>query len=202
MTALLQNAAIYQWFQIAVGAFSTRVNLIHKYLDLRAGQRLIDIGCGPGHILAELPEGVIYDGFDVDKRYIDFANRRFGGRGRFHCRIFDQDAAAEFGPADIVMMNGVLHHMDDDSARMTAALIEKVLKPGGTFFAFDGVYAPEQSALAKWFLDHDRGRYVRTEAAYREILSASFSTCDLHVYHDRLRIPYSFAISICRKAVK
>jgi SAM-dependent methyltransferase len=200
MKALLQTPAIYQTFQVAVGAFSARVRAIHKYLDPRPGQRLIDIGCGPGHILGELPNGVIYNGFDVDKTYIDFANQHFGNRGKFHCRLFDEEAAAEFAPADVVMMNGVLHHMDDDLAKSAISAIEKALGPGGVFFALDGVYASGQSAIAKWFLDNDRGRFIRTEAAYRAILSPGFAECEFHLHHDLLRIPYSLIVSKCRKA--
>jgi SAM-dependent methyltransferase len=144
---------------------------------------------------------VIYHGFDVDETYINFANQRFGGRGTFHCRLFDEAAATEFGPADIVMMNGVLHHMDDVSARATVSTIERALKPGGIFFALDGVYSAGQSAIAKWLLDNDRGRFVRTEAAYRAILATSFPACELHVSHDLLRVPYSLIISKCRKGL-
>jgi SAM-dependent methyltransferase len=201
MKSLLQSPAIYQLFQIGVGAFSARVKVLYQYLDPRPGQRLIDIGCGPGHILTKLPEGVIYDGFDVDETYIQFANRHFGNRGQFHCRLFDEAAASEFGPADIVMMNGVLHHLDDDSARATVSTIKKVLKPGGAFFALDGVYSSGQSAIAKWFLDNDRGKFVRTEAAHRAILATSFPTCELYVHHDLLRIPYSLIVAKCNKGL-
>ena len=202
MTTILQSPAIYQLFQVGVGAFSARVKVLHQYLDLRPGQRLIDIGCGPGHILSKLPEGVIYDGFDIDETYIRFANQRFGKRGAFHCRLFNEAAALEFGPADVVMMNGVLHHLDDHSARMTVSTIKKVLKPGGVFLALDGVYTPDQSAFAKWFLDHDRGNFIRTEAAHRAILSTSFAGCELHVYHNLLRIPYSLVVAKCSNALQ
>jgi len=201
MNTLLRRPEIYQFFQVAVGAFSARASLVHQYLDPQPGQRLIDIGCGTGHILGALPEGVRYDGFDIDRTYIDFANRHFGRRAKFHCRLFDRDAASEFGPADIVMMNGVLHHMDDDSARVTISAIETVLKIGGTLFTLDPVYVPGQSAIVKWFLDNDRGKFVRSEAPYRALLSGSFSRCELHLYHHLFRIPYDVVISKCIKSL-
>lgn len=200
MRNLLRHPEIYQLFKIAVGGFSAEASLVHQYLAPQPGQRVIDIGCGTGDILSALPDGVRYDGFDIDRMYIDFANQRFGRRAKFHCRLFDQDAAGEFGPADIVMMNGVLHHMDDDSARVTLSSIERVLKIGGTLFTLDGVYLPGQSHIAKWFLDNDRGKFVRNEAAYRSLLSDSFPRCELHLRHDLLRIPYSHIISKCIKS--
>ena len=182
---------MYQLLQAGGGFFSARVKAINQYLELRPAQRVIDIGCGPGHILPKLPRGVIYDGFDVDEKYIRFANRHFGHLGKFHCRIFDADAAKEFGPADAVMMNGVLHHLDDESFAKTALAIRSVLRPGGFLFTFDGVYIPGQSAIGKWLLDNDRGKFIRDEHGYRELLMRFFDKTEFHVRRDLIRVPLS-----------
>jgi SAM-dependent methyltransferase len=200
MKDILNSPSIYQFYQVIGGFFSARVRAIQQYLEIKPGQRVIDIGCGPGHILAKLPEGTIYDGFDPDQKYIDFANAHFGRYGRFHCRMFDMDAAKEFGWADVVMMNGVLHHLDDESVGETAPIVQNTLKPGGMFFALDGVYVSGQNAVAKWMLDNDRGKFIREEQAHRELLSAAFGPCEFHVRHDMTRIPYSLIISTYRKA--
>ena len=86
--------------------------------------------------------------------------------------------------------------------RELVSVIGVRFKPGGAFLALDGVYTPDQSALAKWFLDHDRGHFVRTEAAHRAILSSSFPGCELHVYHDLLRIPYSLVVAKCSNSLQ
>ena len=129
MKDILNSPSIYQLFQFCGGFFSARVKAINQYLELRPGQNLIDIGCGPGHILPKLPRGVFYDGFDTDEKYIRYANRHFGHLGKFHCRVFDATAAKEFGPADGVMMNGVLHHLDDKTFIETTTAIRSVLRP-------------------------------------------------------------------------
>jgi Methyltransferase domain len=46
----------------------------------------------------------------------------------------DEQCAAEFGPADVVMMNGLLHHLDDDDALTTLRVVRRVLRPGGPPF--------------------------------------------------------------------
>ena len=56
------------------------------YLTMRR-MPVIDIGCGPGHILQYLPEGTDYNGFDIDETYIAYAKRSFGISARFIASI-------------------------------------------------------------------------------------------------------------------
>jgi SAM-dependent methyltransferase len=46
------------------------------------GEKVLDIGCGPGDILENLP-AVDYLGFDINLKYVEAAQERFGRRGRF-----------------------------------------------------------------------------------------------------------------------
>ncbi|MEC9347459.1 MAG: class I SAM-dependent methyltransferase [Pseudomonadota bacterium] len=195
---ILASPSIYQAFQEAGGFFGARLKAIGDYLEIGPGARIIDIGCGPGFIRKYLPDNVVYDGFDVDERYIAFARKRFGHLGGFHCRFFDDAAADAFGPADIVMMNGVLHHIDDASLKGTLASIRRALRPGGTLFTLDGVYLERQSWLRRTMLDHDRGKFVRTEPAYRALLEPVFDTVESHVRNDLSWFPYSQLVMLAR----
>jgi SAM-dependent methyltransferase len=112
---ILSHPALYQAYQAAGGFFGARIKAIADYLTMRPGMRVIDIGCGPGHILPYLPEGTIYNGFDIDETYIAYAKRSFGHLGAFHCRYFDAAAAREFAGADLVMMNGVCYREGQSS---------------------------------------------------------------------------------------
>ena len=129
MKAILKHPAIYQAYQNAGGFFGARVKALADYLTLGSGMRVIDIGCGPGYILRHLPPGIDYIGFDIDQSYIDYARVSFGHLGSFRCRYFDAAAAEEFAGADIVMMNGVLHHIADEELTETLANVRSVLKP-------------------------------------------------------------------------
>jgi SAM-dependent methyltransferase len=199
MKQLLKHPAIYQLYQELGGFFAARVQAIRDYLELRPGARIIDIGCGPGHIVRHLPAGIDYVGLDIDQPSIDYANRRFGNRGRFQMRFFDAAAADELGPADVVMMNGVMHHIGDQDLAATLACVKGALKPGGTLFTLDGCYVPGQSRIDKWLLDNDRGVHVRDAAGYRTLLERSFGEVDLHIRDDYSRLPYTFAIGVARK---
>lgn len=198
MKQLLKHPALYQLYQELGGFFAARVSAIREYLDIQPSARIIDIGCGPGHILRHLPAGVDYVGFDIDEPSIAYARARFGQRGQFHCRLFDGAGVQEFGPADVVMMNGVLHHIPDAELTETLGHVRDVLKPGGVLFTLDGCYAPGQSRLAKWLLDNDRGVHVREADGYRALLEGTFSQVEMHIRDDYSRLPYTFAIGVAR----
>lgn len=189
---VLKSPAIYQAFQQGFGFFNARVHAVTKYLEIRPGMRVVDIGCGPGFIVKHLPEGVDYFGFDIDETYIAYAKEKFGRRGQFFCRFFDDSCAAEFGPADLVMMNGVVHHVSDDYARDTFKTIAATLKPDGLLFTLDGCYRPGQNGLAKYLLDNDRGEHVRDEAGYRRLLSQQFRKVGTDIFENLSWVPYTF----------
>jgi SAM-dependent methyltransferase len=199
MKAILSSPALYQAYQNAGGFFGARIKAISEYLTIRPGMRIIDIGCGPGYILRHLPQGIDYVGFDIDEAYIDHARRSFGDRGKFYCRYFDAAAADEFADTDIVMMNGVLHHIADEELKGTLANIRDVLKSGGVLFTLDGCYREGQSRLAKWLLDNDRGKFVRDQNGYDLVLRSVFENVDLVIRDDYARVPYTFVIGISRK---
>ncbi len=197
---LLESPFLYQSFQEAGGFFGARVKAISEFLDIRPGMRILDIGCGPGYIVKYLPQGVDYVGFDIDQSYIDHARSQFGQRGRFFCQFFDAAAAQQFAPIDIVMMNGVLHHISDAELAHTLANVHTVLRPGGLLFSLDGCYREGQSMFRKWMLDNDRGQFVRDEAGYRNVLGKVFNTVDLHVREGYSRLPYTFVVGLAFKA--
>jgi SAM-dependent methyltransferase len=199
MRQLLKHPAIYQLYQELGGFFGARVKAIRQYLEIAPGARIIDIGCGPGHIVRHLPAGIDYVGLDIDQPSIDYAAARFGDRGRFLRRFFDDAAVGELGPADIVMMNGVMHHIGDADLATTLDHVREVLKPGGVLFTLDGAYRPAQSRIDKWLLDNDRGVHIRDANGYQMLLERAFGTAEMHVRDDLSRVPYTFAIGIARK---
>jgi SAM-dependent methyltransferase len=195
---VLERPRAYQFFQEFGGFFGARLRAIDAYLAIPSGSRIFDIGCGAGHIVQRLPGNVTYHGFDIDKNYIDLANRHFGDRGTFHCRPFDETVVAELGQADIVMMNGVLHHMDDEAVLHMLRVVAYALAPGGVLFTLDGCFRAGQSAIAKWLLEHDRGKFVRTELGYRSLLGQIFPTVESHIREDISWCPHTFIINLCR----
>ncbi|MGO9004436.1 MAG: class I SAM-dependent methyltransferase [Beijerinckiaceae bacterium] len=176
-----------------------RVRSICEYLSIKPGDRIIDIGCGPGYIVNYLPDGVDYHGFDISSRNISYAQKHFGDKGTFHCKIFDDANAREFAGADIVMLMGLLHHLDDQTARAVLQTSREILQPDGIVFTFDGCFRHGQSPIARWLLRNDRGRHVRTKEGYENLCGSVFEKAQIDIRDDLSSLPYTLAIGLLQK---
>jgi 2-polyprenyl-3-methyl-5-hydroxy-6-metoxy-1,4-benzoquinol methylase len=168
--------------------------LTDQILRIQPGERVLDIGCGPADILSRLPAGADYCGFDTESRYIEEARLRYGNRGSFFVRSVTPDAIDDLGTFDVVISLGVLHHLNDRDADTVFACAAKALRPQGRLVTVDPAYVKGQNPVAWLLLKADRGRHVRTPAAYQEIARRHFSDPKTSVIHDLLAIPYTHCI--------
>lgn len=189
--------AVYNAFIRFVGG---RDVFADRYVRAKAGDRVLDIGCGPGTMLGLLPEGVEYLGADLSQDYIESARAAYGSRGTFICQRVDRSAFEGQGGFDIVIASGLLHHLDDDQAVDLIDIAHHVLKPGGRLVTLDGCYTPDQSALRRWIVSRDRGVHVRQSSAYVELARRRFPEVRPAVLDDMMRIPYTLLAMECVKA--
>ena len=197
---LLSYPLIYDSFQSVLGVKSARRKYVSKYIRPNQGSRLLDIGCGTGQILNYLPESVEYHGYDLSQEYIDLAMASYGERGFWHCASVSEIEALEYSSFDIVMANGVLHHLDDRQVKETVGKAALALKSGGRFCSLDGCFIDDQNPIARFLVSQDRGRNVRSPEDYQTLISPFFDTVELTVRHDMLRLPYTHAILVGTKA--
>ena len=129
--------------------------------------------------------------------YIQAARDKFGGRGIFVCASVDKVDLNQFAPFDIAMAFGVLHHLDDATVGEMVRLVSLGMRPGGRLVTIDPCPVAGQPRLAKLLIAHDRGGYVRTAQAYRDLL-ASHGQVEAEVVCDMLRVPFSFMVTTLR----
>ncbi len=197
LRGLLRGPRLYDALSRLVGEHRVKTELVTRYARVSRGDRVLDIGCGTGRTLAYLPE-VDYLGFDPSAAYIEAARRSYGDRGTFVCAGVHDVRLEDFPRADVALAVAVLHHLDDDAASRLFQLASSRLVPGGRLVTLDAVIAPAQSRVARFLIDRDRGRNVRTEDGYAALARRVFPHVQSAVRHDMLRVPYTHVILTCR----
>lgn len=126
-------------------------------LDLRAGHRVLDLGCGPGTDLEALARAVTSTGavigFDHDRNMVDAARSRTAGQAVVDVRQADiHDLPMPDHTADRARTDRVLQHVADPLAALGE--IRRVLRPGGRLVMGE----PDWETLA---IDHPDGELTR-----------------------------------------
>jgi SAM-dependent methyltransferase len=195
--SLLGHVPLYVALQRGLGADRLRYRCLDE-LALSDGDTVIDVGCGPAYYFERLPL-VRYFGFDTAPRYIDYAQKRWGGRAEFRCEVFGEQHLAHIPPADAVLLLGLLHHLSDEDSRHLLQVAARALAPGGRVIAVDTCYEPRQGRISRWMSDNDRGEYVREPAGFVTLAKESFEDVDGEIIDDATRIPSSFWLMRMRK---
>lgn len=183
---------MFDLFQRLVGAPVSKAHFVAEHVRARAGDRILDIGCGTGALLELLPPGVEYVGVDLDPGYIERGRTRVGGRGTFICA--DIRAYEPFSTFDVVMGYGVLHHLDDEGVREACGVANRALRPGGRVLFAEPARTDRQAWLERALMNRDRGQYVRRSESYAGLMRDHFPTTSIEVVPDGYRIPYTFVI--------
>ena len=190
---------LYNLFQDAIGGNALRRSFIESHVRAKAGDKVIDIGCGAAEILRWLPD-VDYLGFDVNPACIASAERMYAGKGTFV--VGDTESLWEdprFRDADIVIGLGILHHLSDNEAAHCLRFAHRALREGGRFVCFEACWVANQGFLSKYIMSKDRGQNIRTEQTYRQLAGEVFKHVNAWVDLKPLRIPYVIIFLECQK---
>ncbi len=113
-----------------------------RLLDLQAGERVLDLGCGPGYLANEMaaavgPSGLVR-GVDVSPSMLELARRRERLRDAATVELSRGDVSAlEFpdGAFDVAVSTQVYEYVEDVRAALREA--HRVLAPGGRIAILD-----------------------------------------------------------------
>lgn len=119
---------------------------------LKPGDQVLDFGCGPGsfslaavHIVGQT--GKVY-ALDIHPLALQSVKRKASDRGLQNIDTISSDRATglEGQSVDFVILNDVLHEVDDPDAVLSE--LYRVLKPDGTLF-FSDHHMNEKEALTR-----------------------------------------------------
>jgi len=113
---------------------------VMKALAPRTGERMIDIGSGPGYVLRDLAEAVgpsgMAIGVDPTEAMNELARKRCAGLAQVELKEGDAAALpAEAGEYDAAVCTQVYEYVTDIAAAL--AELRRVLKPGGRAVILD-----------------------------------------------------------------
>lgn len=192
---LLSNPFVYELFQNIMGADKARKSIVSEFIEPYLVNNILDIGCGPAEILTYLPN-VNYYGFDISNAYIERAKIKYGEKGKFFTKYLDTEDLNWLPKFDLVLMLGVLHHMDDNVATDILSIAHNALKSEGRLLTIDPVYDDRQSYIARFLVSKDRGQYVRTREEYLLLATYFFNNVNIDIRY-RKWIPYTHCIMEC-----
>ncbi|MFM8535928.1 MAG: class I SAM-dependent methyltransferase [Acidimicrobiia bacterium] len=188
----------YELFQRAVGAVRARRWLAREAWRCVPQSKVVDVGCGPGDVLEYLPREIDYYGLDISPEYIAQARQRFGDRGRYLVAtagsLID---SPELRGADLILCNGLLHHLDDVEAESVFAFARQTLAPGGRLVCIEPCYLRHQGVLSRWIMGRDRGQNVRAEYDWKQLASRHFPNCRTDILTSMIRLPYVHILIEC-----
>ena len=173
---VVQNSAFFYYARTHF--YWGTMKRMRQALDLRPGERILDVGCGSG-MGAGLTTGT-YIGVDTEMSYLRFASGRLRRKPThsFACMSAMQLAFAD-NTFDKAMMLNLVHHLDEEI--LDRFLIELTRVVRTQVFILD--HAPDHdNAVSGWLLSLDRGEHIRRRADLRRLLERRYDIANEEVF--------------------
>ena len=114
----------YSLTQKIMSGVSTRASLVKSVINRNA--KVLDIGCGTAKIIESLPPLVNYYGYDISKKYINYAKKKYKSKtNNFYCKKFNIKEINKLPKFDFILLFGIMHHLDDEELYTIFPILKK-----------------------------------------------------------------------------
>lgn len=167
----IRHALAYEAFSAAVFAGRRRRTFgrLVELAGVMPGDRVLDLGCGPGYLTALAAEAALPGGsavgVDLSVPMVERARRT---RGTTNCS-FELGKAEAFGAVnasfDVVVSSLVVHHIPEEARGRAFAEMFRVLRPGGRVLVAD--FRPPRGHLGRHLVGAVAGEVMRDNPVER-----------------------------------
>ena len=196
IATLLRVPFMYRLSQLLFGGRSVKKHVFKNYWSSYPGMRILDIGCGPAQDRDLLGVDVFWTGLETSEQYV----RSVRNSLRPNDSIFHGDVSTlldlDITNFDVVLLSGVLHHLSDDLAKTVLSDCISVLAPNGKIFTIDPVRMPGASKFEEYLINSDRGKLVRNNEEYDQLIPLAFSQKSIEVVNKVGFLPQSTRVAI------
>ncbi|MBN1287653.1 MAG: class I SAM-dependent methyltransferase [Anaerolineae bacterium] len=164
-----------------------KLDLICRKLDLKASERLLDIGCGWGGLIMYAAQryGVEAHGITLSRPQVDFANARIreaGLQDRCRAEYRDYREISQTEQYDKIVSVGMAEHVGVKMLPEYFRQAWRLLHPGGLFMnhaiASDVIFYSPSSGFAQHYVFPD-GELVSLDVTTRAAAEAGFEVRDV-----------------------
>jgi SAM-dependent methyltransferase len=134
-----------------------------------SGAAVLSVGCGPGSDTS-LFQGADYTGVDINPRYIASARKQHPALRVLVADVETMRLSEQF---DVILINSLLHHLDDGKVAVVLRNLAGMLKPGGIVI----VQEPLTPDPGEWYHQLmqrlDRGKFFRSFHDWQRLFLAA-----------------------------
>lgn len=141
--------------------------VIVKEIGFLKNSAVLDLGCGTG-TLSGLFNKEEYLGVDIDKDSINLARKK---NKEYLYKIDDATTFRNKKKYDLVLIVGVLHHLNDSDVKKILKTISLHTKKGGKVVIIEAIPPIYKINFVGWILRKlDRGHHVRKLEEYEKLI--------------------------------
>ena len=171
---LSDNPSLFMFLRkiIELNFIGEKEVLKNELSKMNSNDRVLDLGCGTGE-LSIFFNNYNYTGIDIEPKYINFAKNKYKGTFKLEDA---KNTSFQDQSFDLIVILGVLHHMNDDLCLSVFDEIRRILKISGKILIMEDVNTESKLDIIGNILRKlDKGNWIRTKAGYSDLINSKFN---------------------------